>query len=252
MATIVIIHGAFGGGWEWTDVARRLRLRGHEVFTPTLTGMGERFHLQSDVGLTVHINDILATFEYEDLHDVVLCGASYGGMAVTAAAERAIERVSRIVYIDALVPRDGQSGMDLLPETARNLIRQATTMRGDGFVNVLDGVLPPEGLISKHERNRFIKRLRPQPVRTFTEPVHLSGAVERIPRGFVRCTVRSLDVGGDPIEPMAQRAREEGWTYREMPAPHDPHLFDPVGTAAVLDELAGILHATTPTGDGCS
>ncbi len=86
MATFVIVHGAFGGGWEWTPVAQALRQSGHEAYTPTLSGMGERSHLGPRVGLTTHVEDIVAVLEFEDLHNVVLCGASYGGMAVSAAA----------------------------------------------------------------------------------------------------------------------------------------------------------------------
>ncbi len=88
MATIVIVHGGFGGGWEWTPVAQTLRESGHVVFTPTLSGMGERSHLGPGLGLGTHIEDVVAVLEFKDLHDVVLCGASYGGMAVTGAADR--------------------------------------------------------------------------------------------------------------------------------------------------------------------
>ncbi|HVF11830.1 MAG TPA: alpha/beta fold hydrolase, partial [Actinomycetota bacterium] len=83
MAEFVIVHGGFGGGWEWTEVAKDLRSRGHEVYTPTLTGMGERSHLGPRIGLATHVEDVTSVMEYEDLRDVVLCGASYGGMAVT-------------------------------------------------------------------------------------------------------------------------------------------------------------------------
>ncbi len=91
----VIVHGAWGGGWEWSPVARLLRERGHEVFTPTLTGMGERAHLGwgGRVGLATHVEDIVAVLEFENLSDVVLCGASYGGMPVTGAADRAAGRI---------------------------------------------------------------------------------------------------------------------------------------------------------------
>lgn len=107
MATFVIVHGGFGGGWEWTPVAQLLRERGHEVFTPTLTGMGERAHLGPQVRLITHVEDIVAVLEFEDLDRVVLCGASYGGMAVTGAAGRAPDRIALLVYMDALVPRNG-------------------------------------------------------------------------------------------------------------------------------------------------
>jgi pimeloyl-ACP methyl ester carboxylesterase len=239
MATLVIVHGAFGGGWEWSDVARELRARGHEVFTPTLTGMGERFHLGPEVGLATHVADVVAVLEYEDLRSVVLCGASYGGMPVAGAADRAADRTALVVYIDALVPRDGQSVLDLVPEEFGAMVRAATDDRGHGWMEVPEAILPPTELISAGSRAGYVGRLRPQPVGTFTEPVRLTGASDRIPRAFVRCTAAEVDIGGDPIAPMAARARAERWTYREIAAPHDPQLFDPAGTAAVLHELAG-------------
>lgn len=237
-ATFVIVHGGFGGGWEWTDVAGILRRMGHEVFTPTLTGMGERFHLGHEVGLSTHVQDIVAVLEHEDLWNVVLCAASYGGMAVTGAADRLPERVALLVYVDALVPRSGQSGLDLLPHTFGQLVRQSTNALGHGLVDVPEGVLPPEGMIPEEKRAHYIARLRPQPVATFTEPLSLTGAIDSIRRAFVRCTPSEFEMGSDPIAPMAARARAEGWPYRELAAPHDPHLFDPAGTAAVLNELA--------------
>jgi len=234
----VIVHGGFGGGWEWTPVAQTLRESGHVVFTPTLSGMGERSHLGPGLGLGTHIEDVVAVLEFEDLHDVVLCGASYGGMAVTGAADRVAERIALLVYLDALVPVDGQSGLDLLPDGFGEIVRAAADEQGQGWVAIPDALLPPQGLIAEATRTRYVARLRNQPVATFTEPIHLTGSVARVPRAFIRCTGHELDVGGDPIEPMAARARTEGWPYRELRAPHDPHLFDPTATAATLEELA--------------
>lgn len=237
MPTFVIVHGGFGGGWEWTAVARALRERGHEVFTPTLTGMGERAHLGPLVGMSTHVEDVVAVLEFEDLRGVVLCGASYGGMAVTGAADRVPDRIGLLIYVDALVPGDGQSGLDLLPEGFGDSVRAATDERGHGWAAVPAAILPHEGLIPETERARYVARLHDQPVATFTEPVRLTGAVDSLPRAFVRCTGGELE--GDPIAPFAARARAEGWPYRKLAAPHDPHLFDPAATAAVLHELAG-------------
>lgn len=238
METFLIVHGGFGGGWEWTEVAVALRARGHTVFTPTLTGMGERVHLGPEVGLSTHVQDVVGVLEFEDLWEVVLCAASYGGMAATAAADRVPDRVSLVVYVDALIPHDGQSGLDLLPSTFGDAVRARADARGHGWVGIPEVVLPPVGLIPEKRRAHYVARLRPQPVATFTEPVALTGAIERVPRAFVRCAAGDLEAGGDPIEPMAARARAEGWPYRELAAPHDPQLFDPAGTATLLNELA--------------
>ena len=239
----MIVHGGWGGGWEWTGVARSLRGRGHDVFTPTLTGMGERAHLgHSQVGLDTHVEDVVAAVELEDLYEVVLCGHSYGGMPVTGAADRVADRIRLVIYIDALVPRHGQSAFDLLPGTFRQLAEASADAHGDGWrVPIPSAVLPPEGWIPDEERARYVARLRDQPLETFAEPLHLTGAIDNVPRAFVRCTgddELGREIGGDPIAPAASRARREGWLYRELVAPHDPQLTDPVGTAAVLHELA--------------
>jgi len=174
-------------------------------------------------------------------------------MAVTGAADRAPERVALLVYVDALVPVHGQSGLDLLPEGFGAGVRGAADEHGHGWVTIPDAVLPPEGLIPDDVRDRYVARLRDQPVATFTEPIHLTNAVARVRRAFIRCTGYELDVGGDPIEPMAARARAEGWPYLELAAPHDPHLFDPIAMAAVLNELAATaVSDRDPAQSGCA
>jgi pimeloyl-ACP methyl ester carboxylesterase len=241
IASLVIVHGGWGGGWEWTEVARSLRERGHDVFTPTLTGMGERAHLgHPQVGLSTHVEDVVAVLELEDLHEVVLCGHSYGGMPVTGAADRVIERIGLVIYIDALVPRHGQSAFDLLPGLFRQVAQASADAKGDGWrVPIPASLLPPAGWITDEERARYVARLCDQPLATFAEPLHITGAIDSVGRAFVRCTGDELghDLGGDPIVPAAARARREGWLYRELVAPHDPQLTDPVGTATALHEL---------------
>ena len=235
MSTFVVVHGGFGGAWEWTPVARRLRARGHEVFTPTLTGMGERAHLAAaDVGLGTHIEDVVRAVETEDLHDIVLCAHSYGGVPVTGAADHLHERIRLLIYVDALVPRHGQAALDLLPEWFAAEARATADERGR--VPMPAVLEPPQGWIDEEERIRYIRRLGPQPLGSFTEPVALGGAVDRLPTAFVRCTRAALP--GDPIAAIAERARARGWVYRELAAPHDPQLLEPGATALLLDELA--------------
>jgi pimeloyl-ACP methyl ester carboxylesterase len=235
MSTFVVVHGGFGGGWEWTPVARRLRARGHLVVTPTLTGMGERAHLAGvDVTIDTHVQDIAAVIEMEDLTDVVLCGHSYGGVPVTGAADRVPERLRLLIYIDALVPRDGESALNLLPEWFR--AEALATADAEGRVPMPAVLEPPRGWVDEQERIRYVRRLGPQPLGSLTEPVRLSGAVDAVPTAFVRCTRAAPP--GDPIAAIAQRARARGWAYRELPVPHDPQLLCPDGTAGLLQELA--------------
>jgi pimeloyl-ACP methyl ester carboxylesterase len=238
MSTFVIVHGAFGGGWEWSDCASILREMGHRVFTPTLSGFGERHHLGPKISLSTCIRDITALLEFEDLTDVVLCGASYGGVVATAAADEKPERVRLLIYIDALMPRDGQCGLDLLPDGFGKVVREAAFPDGSGWVEMPAGLITTIGDVPEARRRHFAARYRPQPVATFTDPVHLSGAVDELPRVFIRCTGGGLSAVGDPIAAMAERARAERWIYRELHAPHDPHAFDSRATAEMLDEVA--------------
>lgn len=246
VGTFVIVHGAWGGGWEWSPVARLLRERGHDVFAPTLTGMGERAHLgvQDHVGLATHVEDVVAVLQFENLRGTVLCGASYGGMPITGAADQAPDRISLAIYIDALVPRAQQSALDLLPEDFGEMVRAGVDEHGPSWRVPMPGdlleALIPTGSAPDAIRADYLARLRDQPAATFTEAVQLTGAVDDVRRAFIRCTSGHLadQAGSDPIEACAARARAEGWPYRELAAPHDPQVFDPAGTAALLEELA--------------
>jgi pimeloyl-ACP methyl ester carboxylesterase len=120
MATFVIVHGAWSGAHAWRKVRPLLRASGHEVFTPALTGLGERAHLAGrDIDLETHIRDVVGVLEYEDLQEVLLLGHSYGGVVITAVGDRVPGRVAQLVYLDAEVPADGQSEYDLLPADER-------------------------------------------------------------------------------------------------------------------------------------
>ena len=120
--TFVLVHGATAGGWEWKSTGKFLTDDGHTVYRATLTGLGEREHLNSpDIDLQTHINDVVNLILYEDLHDVVLTGHSYGGMVITGVIDRIPERIRHVVYLDAAVPDDGMSIWDLFGGTARRI-----------------------------------------------------------------------------------------------------------------------------------
>lgn len=235
MGTLVIVHGGWGGGWEWTPVARKLRDRGHDVFTPTLTGLGERAHLGGAATcLSDHIDDVLAVLKFENLHEVVLCGHSYGGMVVTGVADRAADRIRLLVHLDAFAPKDGESIIDVIPsEIAEGMVAMAAE-RDDGRLPISPDLLPAEGVLPDEVRNAYIERLVPHPAATVKEPVKLSGAIDQLPRAYVHCTGYADSLMGLAVE----RARTEGWAVRELGIEHDLHLFDPDATVAVLDELA--------------
>jgi pimeloyl-ACP methyl ester carboxylesterase len=246
MATFVIVHGAWGGGWEWTPVADILRRHGHRAFTPTLTGLGERAHLSQGqhIGLGTHIDDVVAVLEFERLRDVVLCGASYGGMPATGAADRAADRVRLLIYVDGLVPVPGRSAADLFPAGIADLIRDGLDEHGPAWrmpmpAGLFDALIPA-GSVPEEFRQAYFDRIRAHPAASFAEPIGLTDAVESVPRAFVRCTTSEYAdvVGGDPVAAGAAHAREAGWPYREINVGHDPQVFDAEGVARILIELA--------------
>src|SRR5205823_8870769 len=133
-ATFVLVHGGFHGGWCWRRVTPLLRAAGHEVYTPTLTGLGERAHLaRPEVSLHTHVQDVLGVLAYEDVQGVVLVGWSYAGMVITAVAEQAADRLAHLVYLDASVPEDGQAALDLLDPATRAAREERVRMEGEGW-----------------------------------------------------------------------------------------------------------------------
>jgi pimeloyl-ACP methyl ester carboxylesterase len=208
----------------WQRLAPVLRKAGHEVFTPSLTGIGERAHLASpSVDLNTHIADVLGAIRYERLSELVLVGHSYGGMVVTGVADRAAEAIKSLVYIDAFVPQSGQALIDLLrPEVRAHFPKDATAVPP----------LPPaaQGMKDPNEIAWLDGRRDPQPIRTFTQPLALEGRY-RGPRVYVFST------GYSPTSftPFAEHARNDpAWRYHELPTHHYPHVSMPLETAGVL------------------
>jgi pimeloyl-ACP methyl ester carboxylesterase len=172
MATFVLVHGAWHGGWCYAQVARLLRGAGHEVYTPTHTGVGERSHLADfHITLSTHIRDVVNVIEYENLSDVILCGHSYGGMVITGVAAAVGERIRTLFYLDAFVPEDGQSLFDLVPADTRDEFLR--------LVKSTSGRLPPipAGAFNVNEKDAawVDATCRPQSLLTFTEGVRFSG-----------------------------------------------------------------------------
>ncbi len=239
MATFVIVHGGWGGGWEWRDVSDQLRRRGDDAFTPTLTGVGEREHLAGlEVDLNTHVRDVIGVLEWEDLEDVVLVGHSSAGMVITGVADKVPHRLALLVYVDAPVPEDGQCLLDLGdPDFAAALVRSAEAEGGwrVPFPFGEDIADYPEP-VARRYRSTF------HPLAAFTQPLHLSGSGDGLKRAYVRCTRRTSYVesgpGADALSRSAEAARAAGWIYREIEAAHDVQIEDPEGVAALLHELA--------------
>jgi pimeloyl-ACP methyl ester carboxylesterase len=208
----------------WQRVAHVLRATGNDVFTPSLTGIGERRHLASPaVDLSTHIADVLGTLECERLDEVVLVGHSYGGMVVTGVADRAPQRIGTLVYLDAFVPQNGQAMIDLLGAERRAALSTGSTPVPP---------LPPQaqGMTDPQEIAWCEGRRHPQPCKTFTQPLALEGRY-RGQRAYVFCSGYSPS----SFAPFAERARNDpAWRYHELPTHHYPHVSLPRETAGVL------------------
>lgn len=233
MADYVLVHGAWHGGWCWKRVARLLRTAGHEVFTPTLTGLGEREHLMSPaIGLDTHVDDILGVIEYEDLQDVILVGHSYAGMVITGVADKVPERVGRLVYLDAFVPEDGKALVDYQPPETLALFKEKTRTEGEGYK--LPPVIPPEafGVTDEDDLAWVRPRMNPHPFKTKLDPVHAANPRARaIPRTFIWCN----DPADVPFAQFAARARSDpSWQYFELATGHDAMVTKPHEVAELL------------------
>jgi pimeloyl-ACP methyl ester carboxylesterase len=238
MATYVLVHGAWHGGWCWRQLTPLLRAAGHEDYAPTLTGLGERVHLATpEVGLDTHVQDVRNLLEYEDLSGVVLVGHSYGGMVIAGVAEHAPERLAHLVYLDAAVPEDGQALVDLLAPESRAAMEEQVRTHGEGWRLPLDAdrTLDGYGIVDPAERRWMAERLVPHPWKTWTDPLRLpSGRGRSLPRTFILCTRRS-----GPSRTAQRAQREPGWRYQEIDAAHDAMVTAPRELSQLLLEAAG-------------
>jgi pimeloyl-ACP methyl ester carboxylesterase len=229
----VLIHGAWHGGWCWRHVAPLLRRAGHDVFAPSLTGMGDRAHLaRPDIDLETHITDVVTLLEMHDLHDVVLLGHSYGGMVVTGAADRAAKRIRRLVYFDAFVPENGKPQMDYIaaavPERAAGFRKQG---EATGFID------PPPNSLWGHTDPKLVEWIKPRevrhPYRTMTQPLRLANeaALKAIPKTFVHCTAPATGA----FEQFAAKYRNDpAWRFHELKSGHDAMILQPKAVADIL------------------
>ena len=236
MSTYVLVHGGGHGGWCYQPLARLLRSAGHEVYTPTLTGLGERAHLLSeDVDLDMHIRDVVAVLQFEDLHAVILVGHSYGGMVITGVADRASDRIGRLVYLDAATPADGQSLVDVAGPVIE-VVRPAGQMV-DGVELVL---LPsPEagafyGVTDPDDLAWMADRLTGHPWKCFEQKLQLENETSlwSIPQYHIVCssTLATRDTG------QMAKARAEGRLW-DIDTGHDLMITEPDRVAAALIEV---------------
>lgn len=238
MATYVLVHGAWHGGWCWKRVVNILRNAGDEVFTPTLTGLGERAHLLSaDIGLDTHIKDVIGLLEYEDLHDVILVAHSYGAMVISGVAETHASRIQKLINIDAFVPKDGQWMAQFFTPAAVEIFKERARLEGQGY-----GIPspPPEmfGITSQEDLAWVRPRVGLQPIKSFFDPIHLSNhEALQVPHTYIFCKHPN-----SMVEQVANQIRaDHNWQYLELESGHDAMILEPEKLAAFLQNVAGRL-----------
>lgn len=236
MTAFVLVHGAFLGGWCWRDVAAQLRTAGHDVFTPTLTGLGERYHLATlETDLETHIQDILGVIDWEDLNDIVLVGHSYAGMVVGGVAGRRSDRIKAIIYLDAHIPRDGMSMVDMNPpERAQAFQRAAEAYNG--------WQIPPHtadyyGVRDKGLQGWIDAKCVPLPLKCLTSRADQTA----VPHSAIARQVHVLCT--DPMMPIFQKSHEwararSGWECKEIATAHFLMVTAPKAVSDLLLEYA--------------
>lgn len=246
-APFVLVHGGRHGGWCWGRVAPLLREAGHDVYTPTLTGLGERAHLlRPEIGLETHIRDVVAVFEFEDVTDAVLVGHSYGGFPIAGAMEQIPDRVRGVVFIDALVPRSGESVFDIVDPEIRRQQLELAEREGEGWY-IPPG--PPSfyGVTDPADAAWLSRRLTAQPLKTYTDPIGRAERVWRLPGAFLECVPSLLTP--DQLQRMRERSDvEPRFTYRAVECAHDVPLTEPELLAELL--LAEVEASSPALGHG--
>jgi pimeloyl-ACP methyl ester carboxylesterase len=222
--TIVIVHGAWGGAWAFKKVEALLREKNFQVYRPQLTGQGDRVHLaRPDIGLNTHIDDVVNLILYEDLRDIILVGHSYGGMVISGVADRVRDRIRRLVYLDALVPNDGDSVITMFGDKG-DFIKQM--IKGDYVVPswVKPDQPPPHDV--------------PQSLKTFTDAIVLKNeAARKIPATYILTVEKDKQAKDDDFFSQSQRAKERGWTILQLTSDHNPQWSAP---EELVEMLAGI------------
>lgn len=244
MATFVLVHPAWFGGWCWKKVGRLLRAQGHTVYTPTLTGLGERAHLANPrVGLETHVVDVVNVLLFEDLDQVILTANSSAGAVVTAVANRVPERIQQVVYVDAFVPADGQCVLDLIPPDRRTLMELQAEQEGGGWLVPRIAPVPWEEFVrtawqvtDEADLRWILPRLRPTPLGHFTEAIRLRDQEARQPRRvYIRCE-RWPNASFDRSAAAARSSPE--WDYYRLDSSHLPYVTAPGELGDVLLERA--------------
>lgn len=232
MTTFVLLHGAWHGGWCWSRVAGPLRARGHQVTTPTQTGLGERWHLMSrDITLETFTRDLVNHLVYEDLTDVVLVGHSFGGNAISGAAERVPERIGELVYLDSMVIQGGETPFDHLPpERVAERVRLAE--ESSGGLSIPPPPAAAFGVTDPADAAWLEARMTPHPLSAFRSKLPIHGAPGNgLSARYIICT----DPIYEPLEAVRTWVHKTGWTIEEIATSHDAMVTAPAALVDLLD-----------------
>jgi pimeloyl-ACP methyl ester carboxylesterase len=240
MATFVLVHGAFIGGWAFRRVTSLLRANGHHVFTPTLTGGGERLHLlQSTVNYSTHVEDVVNVIQYEGLSDVVLVGHSYAGLVITGVADRCAARISKLVYLDSQIATHGRNALGGSPGGTSDKLEQMSAAAGPKMLPPIS--LDAMGITDAGDRAWVEPLLCALPMACLEEFVMLAHGEPQMPRHYIRCTDREAMhafFGGDPLALFVEKAKNEGFGFHEIASGHHPMITHPKELAAMLESIA--------------
>jgi pimeloyl-ACP methyl ester carboxylesterase len=231
--TFVLVHGAWHGGWCWRRVSDLLEKRGHKVFTPTMTGLGERSHLlDAKVNLATHITDIVNVIKWERLEDIVLVGHSYGGIIISGVAEQAREAIASIVFVDAFIPESGTA----VAESASQPVREALSAATEKGELTLKPVPAAVFRVNEKDRAWVDTMCTPHPIATLKDKISISGARDRIGK---RSYVRAKGYPSIPFDAaQAKVTAMSGWRVYEMPCGHDAMVDMPDRVSEILLEVA--------------
>jgi pimeloyl-ACP methyl ester carboxylesterase len=231
--TFLLVHGSWHGGWCWRRVSDLLESSGHSVYSPTMTGLGERSHLLTrDINVSTHVEDVANVIRWEGLSDIVLVGHSYGGMVINGVAERMSDRISSIVFLDAFMPEDQESMLDRTSPVFKNMIGEAIA-RGDFALKS-----PSASVFGVEDKDRawVDSKTTPQPVATFTERTKSTGSREKITK---KAFIRAKNYSSATFDAnLAKAAHDPTWRTFELASGHDAMVIAPGPLTKIILEVA--------------
>jgi pimeloyl-ACP methyl ester carboxylesterase len=234
MATFLLVHGAMHGGWCWSRLTPYLRKQGHEVFTPTLTGMGERSHLLTrETGLFTHVEDLQGVLKFEDLSDVIVVGHSYAGLVITQLAESASGRIRGLVYLAAFIARDGECLFDIQAKETQEYYLDWSRRMGEGWrLPPSEAFLARWGVTDPNDITWVAPRLTDFPLKCLFDRLALKKhAADRLPKAYIHCTREPM---ASALKPFAEMAKANRWEYGEIDSGHDVMVTNPEDLAELL------------------